>query len=152
MTNHRDKDVSLILPGFVDIVSENGCLLLNVGPNADGAIPETEAEMMREIGARLELNGETMYGSRPWNICGEGPTETVEGHLSGGRNKGIGPEEVRFTTKSGALYSTALGPAERKWTIETLRAGSEHLARQTVPAVRLLDYEGGLGRAPESDA
>ena len=63
--NHRYKSVSLILTEFVDVISKKGCLLLNVGPRADGTIPEKEAEMLREIGAWLRVNGEAIYGSRP---------------------------------------------------------------------------------------
>ena len=142
--NHRYKDVRLILTEFVDIVSKNGCLLLNVGPKADGSIPEKEAAMLREIGAWLEVNGEAIYGSRPWRVYGEGPTETVEGHLSEERNERLGPEDIRFTTKGDALYATALGLAEKEWTIESLRAGSEHLDGRSVSQVRLLGYEGDL--------
>ena len=142
--NHRYKSVSLILTEFVDVVSKNGCLLLNVGPRADGTIPEKEAEMLREIGAWLRINGEAIYGSRPWKIYGEGPTETVEGHLSERRNKPMGPEDVRFTTQGGTLYATALGLADQDWTIESLRIGSEHLEGRAVTGVRLLGFDGDL--------
>ena len=152
VTNHRYKDVRLILTEFVDIVSKNGCLLLNVGPRADGSIPAKEAEMLREIGAWLQINGEAIYGSRPWKIYGEGPTKTVEGHLSEERNKQMGPEDIRFTSKGDALYATALGLAAQEWTIESLRAGSEHLEGRTVSAVRLLGHDGELEWSQRSDA
>ena len=152
VTNHRYKDVGLILTEFVDIVSKNGCLLLNVGPKADGTIPEPEAEMLREIGAWLAVNGEAIYGSRPWKIYGEGPTETVEGHLSEERNKPMGPEDIRFTTKDGRLYATSLGLAEKEWRIESLRAGSEHLDGLAVSQVRLLGHDAGLDWAQGPEA
>ncbi len=152
VTNHRYKDVRLILTEFVDIVSKNGCLLLNVGPRADGTIPAKEAEMLREIGAWLQVNGEAIYGSRPWKIYGEGPTETVEGHLSEERNRPMGPEDIRFTTKGDALYATALGLAEQEWTIESLRAGSDLLEGRTVSRVRLLGHDGDLKWSQRSDA
>ena len=144
VTNHRYKEVRLILTEFVDIVSKNGCLLLNIGPKADGTIPEKEAEILREIGAWLEVNGEAIYGTRPWKIYGEGPTETVEGHLSEERNKPLGPEDIRFTTKGDMLYATALGIAEKEWTIESLRAGSDHLNGRSVSRVRLLGHDDDL--------
>ena len=152
VTSHRYKDVRLILTEFVDIVSKNGCLLLNVGPRADGTIPAKEAEMLREIGRWLRINGEAIYGSRPWTIYGEGPTATVEGYLSEGRNKQLGPEDIRFTSKGDALYATALGLAEQEWTIESLRAGSEHLEGRTVSAVRLLGHDGELEWSQRPDA
>lgn len=67
-SGHRYKDVSLILAEFIDVESKNGCLLLNVGPRADGTIPAREAEMLRETGAWLQVKGEAIYGSRPWKI------------------------------------------------------------------------------------
>ncbi len=152
VTNHRYKDVRLILTEFVDIVAKNGCLLLNIGPKADGTIPEKEAEILREIGAWLKVNGEAIYGSRPWKIHGEGPTETVEGHLSEQRNEPMGPEDIRFTTKGPTLYATALGLAEDEWTIESLRAGSEHLGGRTVSQVRLLGHDGDLAWSQRPDA
>ena len=152
VTNHRYKEVRVILTEFVDIVSKNGCLLLNVGPKADGTIPAKEAEMLREIGAWLRVNGEAIYGSRPWKIYGEGPTETVEGHLGEQRNKEFGAEDIRFTTNGGTLYATALGRAEEAWTIESLRAGSEHLEGKTVAGVRLLSHDGTLEWSQDGEA
>ncbi|MCY4594208.1 MAG: alpha-L-fucosidase [Bryobacterales bacterium] len=152
VTNHRYKDVRLILTEFVDIVSKNGCLLLNIGPRADGTIPEREAEILRKIGGWLEINGEAIYGSRPWKIYGEGPTETVEGHLSEERNRPMGPEDIRFTTKGETLYATALGLADSEWTIESLRADSEHLDGHAVSKVRLLGHDADLEWSQGPDA
>ena len=50
---------------LVDVVSKNGTLLLNIGPKADGTIPEHEQQMLHEIGAWLKINGEAIYGTRP---------------------------------------------------------------------------------------
>jgi alpha-L-fucosidase len=48
---------------LVDIVAKNGCLLLNVGPNADGSIPERAENLLLELGAWLKVNGEAIYGT-----------------------------------------------------------------------------------------
>ena len=58
---------------FVDIISKNGNLLLNVGPMADGTIPEIQQRILLEFGRWLEINGEGVYGTRPW-IKAEGKT------------------------------------------------------------------------------
>jgi len=138
VTNQRYKDVGLILTEFVDIVSKNGCLLLNIGPKADGTIPEKEAEMLREIGGWLKVNGEAIYGSRTWKTWGEGPTETVEGHLSEQRNKRLTAEDIRYTTKGDQLYAIALGWSGNGWKMPSLASGSEHLAGKKVTSVELL--------------
>lgn len=138
VTNHKYKDVGLILTEFIDIVSKNGCLLLNIGPKADGTIPEEEAAMLREIGAWLKVNGEAIYGSRPWATWGEGPTETVEGHLSEQRNPRLTAEDIRYTTKGGQLYAIALGWPAKEWRMTLLGTGSEHLGGKKVGSLELL--------------
>ncbi|WP_405722862.1 alpha-L-fucosidase [Streptomyces sp. NBC_01537] len=52
---------------LVDVVSKNGNLLLNVGPRADGTIPDVALDRLRAIGAWLDMNGEGIYGSSPWS-------------------------------------------------------------------------------------
>ncbi|MEV5071314.1 alpha-L-fucosidase [Microbacterium sp. LMI12-1-1.1] len=51
---------------LADVVSKNGNLLINVGPRADGSIPELQAQAMRELGAWLRRDGAAVYGTRPW--------------------------------------------------------------------------------------
>ena len=140
------------MTNFVDIVSKNGCLLLNIGPKADGTIPEEEAAMLRDIGGWLKVNGEAIYGSRPWKIYGEGPTETVEGHLSEQRNEPLGAQDIRYTTQGDTVYATALGLAEKEWRITTLGANSEHLDGAVLTGISLLGYGGELDWRQTDDA
>ena len=93
---------------FVDIVSKNGNLLLNVGPMADGTIAENQAERLRALGRWLDVNGAAIFDTRPW--------ERAEGKTTGGL-------DVRFTATDEALYTTLLGtPAEHEIAIEGLAA------------------------------
>ena len=53
----------------MDAVVRNGNILLNVGPDRHGKIPETHAALLRHFGAWLAVVGDSIYGTRggPWN-------------------------------------------------------------------------------------
>lgn len=55
---------------LVDMVSQNGNLLLNVGPKSDGTIPEEARSVLLQTGVWLKVNGEPIYGSRPFTVRG----------------------------------------------------------------------------------
>ncbi|SMP78842.1 alpha-L-fucosidase [Neorhodopirellula lusitana] len=131
-----------IVDDLVDIVSKNGCMLLNIAPRPDGTIPAEQKQILRDIGKWLRLNGESVYGSRPWLLYGEGPTQTPVGHLSDFKFNGFTSRDIRFTTKGGNLYAIALGwPEDGKLTIESFSTD-----RYSTPIVdvQLLGYDGTL--------
>lgn len=97
---------------LVDIVSKNGRLLLNVGPKADGTIPDEDASILKAIGTWLSINGEAIYGTHVWKKYGEGPTRIADGHFGEGTKKAFTSDDFRYTTKDGMLYVTALRCSE----------------------------------------
>src|SRR5262249_41367098 len=132
------KTVDSIVDDLVDIVSKNGSLLLNIGPRPDGTIPEPEEDMLRRIGGWLTTNGEAINGSRPFALFGEGPTAIVEGPFGDTKRKAFTAEDVRFTTRDGALYAIVLAwPESRRVLIRSLAKGSPHLT-QEIESVELL--------------
>ncbi len=126
--NHDYKTAGDIIADLVDVVSKNGALLLNVGPRADGTIPEIEADMLREIGRWLAVNGEGVYGSRVWDIYGEGPTEIPEGAFTDTKRNPFTSADIRFTQKGDTLYAFVLAYPRGEALIASLGSGSAEIS------------------------
>ena len=97
--NRAEGEAETIAPDeliylLVDIVSKNGNLLLDVGPEADGTIPAVQMDRLQALGAWLKQNGEAIYGTHPW--------KRADGETGDGTR-------VRFTQTDSALYATLLG-------------------------------------------
>ncbi len=140
------RSVTSVVHDLVDIVSKNGCLLLNVGPRADGTIPEDATRMLRELGKWSGLNGEAIYGTRPWRVFGEGPTQVISGHMKERDQQPFTAQDIRFTRKGETLYSICLGWPEREWKIESLRLGQGR-----VKAVSMLGSKERISWAQRAD-
>ena len=124
----RYKTTNRLIDFLVDVVSKNGAVLLNINPKANGEIPSETKERLLQMGQWLKLNGEAIYGTRTWNVYGEGPQKIVEGHLSEFKNSEAVAQDIRFTQKNGQLYAIALDwPEDGKLTIKTLKKGKPYI-------------------------
>lgn len=120
-TDLEYKDSYELICYLCDVVSKNGNLLLNVGPKADGSIPERDKEILADIGKWLEVNGEAIYGSRCFRFAEEGPTEETDGQFSDKKGTVYTPEDFRFTAAHGNIYVICLKyPENGRITVRSL--------------------------------
>lgn len=98
-------NVGTVVNRLIENVSKNGALLLNISPKADGTIPENQQKLLLEIGDWLAVNGEGIYGTRPWEKSGEGEKD----------------EQIfRFTAKKDALFAFAINRKDSNLFIKSL--------------------------------
>ena len=134
--DNRYKTSKTVIQTLIDIVSKNGNLMLNIPIRGDGTIDEKERKIVEGIGAWMKVNNESIYGTRPWKIFGEGPAQEASSKLTAqGFNEGKGKpftyEDIRFATKGDVLYATALGWYEEgKLVIKSLAKNSEHFQKE----------------------
>jgi alpha-L-fucosidase len=110
----------MVLQMLADIVSKNGNLLLNFPPRPDGTLDDDELKILAEMAAWMPINGEAIFGTRPWKVFGEGPHGVKGGGFNEGRLK-YTAEDIRFTTRGKTLYALALGwPTDGKLKVRSL--------------------------------
>ncbi len=68
--DHNWKSTTQLIRNLVEIVSKGGNYLLNIGPDAEGAIPQPSVERLQAMGAWLDVHGEAIYGTTPGPIQG----------------------------------------------------------------------------------
>jgi alpha-L-fucosidase len=123
INNDQYRDPGSLIAELIDIVSKNGALLLNVGPKSDGTIPEQAQQILLAMGRWLAVNGEAIYGTRPYLVYGEGPTPVMGGAFKDTASKPFTSQDIRFTTRGRTLYAILLGwPADHKVVLHTLSA------------------------------
>ncbi|HEY5038507.1 MAG TPA: alpha-L-fucosidase, partial [bacterium] len=134
--NESYKDVGFLLNNLIDVVSKNGTMLLNVGPKADGTIPDQSKDILLKIGDWLKVNGEAIYGTRPWLVSGEGPHSTeADGQIKEG-DIAYGEGDVRYTLKGENLYIFILKPGLKPLSLRQM--GKKAAPNLVVKGVTLL--------------
>ena len=144
------KTPSFIIHQLTDVVSKNGNLLMNIGPRSDGTIPDEVQQILLGVGSWLKVNGDAIYGTRPWSVFGEGPTKVKEGSFHDTDTVPYTPQDFRFTTKGATLYAIEMEwPANGEAVIQAL--GSGKTGARSVSSVSLLGYDGKLSFTQKAD-
>ncbi len=132
-TDNTFKTAAYVITNLIDIVSKNGNLLLNIGPRSDGTITDDETAVLLGTGKWLDVNGEAIYGTRPWTVYGEGPTQSASGSFADQKIP-FTAQDIRFTTKGDTLYAITLGLPKSNTVIKSLlqKQGSKQVAAVTL--------------------
>jgi alpha-L-fucosidase len=123
----RKDDTNWKSPGqiafkLVDIVSKGGNYLLNVGPTAEGIIPQPSADVLRTVGRWLKLNGDAVYGAGHSPFGDEfGEWTSKDAKDVRGQKLFLANSEWRVTTKPGKLYFTFFAEPRAPFEIPTIK-------------------------------
>jgi alpha-L-fucosidase len=120
---------------LADIVSKNGNLLLNVVLYPDGSLPPESQTLLADMKEWMGTNAEAIHGTRPWEVFGEGPTQTAAGAFK--ESAEYTAADLRFTRKGDSLYVITLGEPRGEVAIAALGRAAGH-ARRAPRTARLL--------------
>ena len=121
------KSVRELIHLLANVVSKGGNLLLNVGPDAEGRLPEEALSRMKEIGKWLDLNGEAIYGTRPiapyreGQVCLTQKNDAVYAICLAEEGQDDPPAEIRLSSvapKEGSKIEMLGSEAELVWKLE----------------------------------
>ncbi len=111
--DHDWKSPGDIVFKLVDIVSKGGNYLLNVGPTAEGVIPQPSQDNLRAVGEWLKMNGEAVYGAGRSPFGEEFGDYAANAKGADGKPLFLARNDWRCTTRPGRLYFTIFHGSER---------------------------------------
>lgn len=140
---------------LIDVVSKGGNLLLNIGPKADGTIPQGDRRILEDLGKWMAVNGQAINASKCWRFSQEGPTQMTEGQFQDNAPPCYTSRDYRFTVGNGAIYAISMVcPSDGCFTVRVLGDTPD----QNVPhfhglveRVEILGYDGALNWKKDRD-
>jgi alpha-L-fucosidase len=137
LTDAQYWNVDTVIYRLVENVCRNGNLLLNLAPRPDGTIPDEQKQLLLATGKWLDVNGEAIYGTRPWIKLGE-----AEGPLTLERGQRYSGKDIRFTTKGDTLYAIFMAWPGEQAVITSLATGVAPAGK--IEKIELLGHKGAL--------
>ena len=124
---------------LVDIVSKNGNLLINIVQTPEGDLEPDVVKIVEEIAMWTSVNGEGIYGSRPWKVYGEKPSNTAVINTDNFNEDKVkySAADIRFTTRQDTLYAFCLDKPAKDVHITSLGKNST-VDRKIIKSVKML--------------
>ncbi len=134
-----------VFHGFLDRISKNGNLLLNISPKADGTIPQEQKDVLLGMGKWLKKYGEAVYSTRAWEKYGEGPTKMGSAHGVFENPKEGTAQDVRFTRSKDntTLYAILLGWDKGQKEMKLTSLSSTRIDLKNLKSVELINGSAG---------
>ena len=126
--NWKYRGADWVIKTLVDVVSKNGNLLINVVLRPDGSLDPEARTVLGDMTSWIKTNGESIYGTTPWVIFGEGPIRAKGGAFK--EDFGFTAKDVRFSSKGErTVYATLMGAAQGdEVVLSSLRKSADTLA------------------------
>jgi alpha-L-fucosidase len=134
-----------ILHAFLDRISKNGNMLLNISPRADGTIPQEQKDVLYAMGAWLKKYGEAVYATRAWEKYGEGPTKMGAAYGIMQPPKAGTAKDIRYTRSKDntKLYAILLGWEKEQKEVILRSLASDRIDCKNLESVELINGAAG---------
>ncbi len=131
------KSASELACTFLDVVSKNGALLLNVCPRADGSFCDDETQLLEKFGSWVQKYKPIIWQAEPYRVFGETKKQTKNGSF---KEKGLfTSEDYRFLFNINHIYAFALKPnLKNTYLIKTMRTGNKDVFAHEIVDVKLV--------------
>ena len=137
------KSGATVVRMLVDVISKNGNLLLSIPVKSDGTIDDKEEAILADIKAWMDINSESVYGTRTWKTFGEGPLADADNPMNNqGFNEGLSysSQDVRYVQKDGTVYATIMAwPSAGHFSFSSFSIASPYYSGK-VTSVTLLGH------------
>lgn len=140
---NKFKTAGEIIRNMIEVVSKNGCFMLNIGPKPDGSICDQEKAILLEIGRWMQVNGSALRGSYPYEVCPFEGRKSKNGSFK--ENKTFRRGDYCFTAKPGKIFVFPMAkklPQTLK--IKSLRFANEGGIRYDIKSVRIMGQKNSL--------
>ncbi len=142
--NNTFKNTYDIITNMIEVFSKNGCYMLNVGPTPEGEICKEEEEILLDIGKWLEINGEAIYGSGPFELgFGEGKM-SKNGAFK--ESKRFSIKDYRYTYRTGVIYAFPMSNKNGRstYSMKLLRRANENGIKYDITSIKILGSDVGV--------